>query len=126
MRKLFTILFCCLVMFGCKKNPFDYRTKYLGNYRFLIHEVDWWAGGGHLDTTYYADGGIDYGYDKNTIAIHWSGLNSAVDPDLFEDASFKGMGASGDFWSTKKVVFEFITGRISYTNTYYITGEKTK
>jgi hypothetical protein len=126
MKKIFPILLLFLLFFeaGCKKDPLDYRTKYLGNFRFLIHE-EFSGPQGDFDTTYYADGSIDYGNDKKTIAVSW-GLGYAVDPELFEDASFKGMGMSGDFYSTKKIVFKYETFRLVFFYSYNATGERKK
>lgn len=32
---IFLILTLLVFIYGCEKNPFDYRTKYIGDYKFL-------------------------------------------------------------------------------------------
>ena len=117
------LVFLILITIGCKKNPFDSRTKYLGDYNFFIHQVGYYPGH-DVDTTYCFKGKIDYGANKSTIAIYWRNMNEASYPELFEDVSFKGYGCEGDFLSSKKVVFVFGISTSSTFMEWKVSGEK--
>jgi hypothetical protein len=39
MRKIIAISIAALLFFSCEKQPFDYRTKYIGDYDFVIYDV---------------------------------------------------------------------------------------
>jgi hypothetical protein len=125
-KHLFVLILMLFLFIGCKKSPFDYRTKYLGDYRFTIHKLAWYAGNTHIDTIYYYEGRIDYGNDDNTIAIYWRHENFADYPNLFEDASIGNYGCHGDFLSSTKVQFSSGYASSSSQLTYYVTGEKKK
>ena len=123
MKNKFIILFCCLIMFGCKKNPFDYRNKYLGNYNFVVHETAWvLAIGTTLDTTFSYNGKVSYGSDEHTVLINFS-KNVSIEPVIYEDGYLE---VYGEFESTKRVSFGFRSGGLGGGSTWNVTGEKTK
>ena len=70
MNKKLNILFCLLIFLnlGCKKNPLDYRTKYLGDYDFVRNYTSWTPGGPTTSGTISKTGKVEYG-DKGEIKI---------------------------------------------------------
>jgi hypothetical protein len=58
---------------SCKKNPFDYRTKYIGDYHFYISTSSYTMGSGTTNSSFETEGRIEYGdsgeikviYDRN-------------------------------------------------------------
>jgi hypothetical protein len=117
------LLFLCS-LFGCKKDPFDYRTKYLGDYNFVIHYDSWNPLSGHIDTTYSKDGKIDYGSDENTIFIFFNG-SIADELTVYEDGTigdnyFKG----GEFETTNKIKYSYYWGSQGSATYGKVTGEK--
>ena len=126
MKKTFILIFSCIAILGCKKNPFEYRTKFLGNYNFIIHS-SFYAGTptNHYtrDTTYSVDGKIWYGSDKNTISITFSGSWSS-EFTIYEDGTIEGGGCRGEFESTNKIKYScYWASPASHTN-QDITGIK--
>lgn len=60
-----------LFVLGCKKNPFDYRTKYIGKWNFTVHQKSWTLNNGfNNDTTYQTVGTIKYGSESNELNFH--------------------------------------------------------
>src|SRR5258708_941938 len=87
MKRIFLLIFCCLTIFGCKKSIFDYRSKFIGDYNFVVHETAWiFNKGTILDTVYSYNGNVGYGSDENTISITFS-QNMTVDPTIYEDGT---------------------------------------
>ena len=71
MKTKLIFLMMILFMYGCKKNPFDYRTKYLGDYIFVEYNSSWNPIDGYRDTSYTREGEILYGSDENSISINF-------------------------------------------------------
>ena len=111
-----------MIIYGCEKNIFDYRTKYLGDYTLEINYSSWDVLNGPFDTTYSAEGNVDFGSDKNTIEILISGNAKAMTLDIFEDGTLQGK-YDGEFESTNtfkmsirqsspgSVIYESIIGK---------------
>jgi len=128
MKHIFFVLFFCLVIFGCKKHPFDYRNKFLGNYKFNVHKYDSEGGITTLDTTIY-NGEITYGSDKNTIYITYS-KNSHFETSLNEDGQLGMYSKSniyGKFESTHHIIFR-LEWKEMFGNYYIreVTGDRLK
>ena len=104
MKKYLIITLICILIFGCKKNPFDYRAKYLGDYSFAIHSSSW-NPLSQLDTTYTMQGKIDYGSDKNTISIFFSGSSVPQEFTIYEDGTIENGGCGGEFESANKIKY---------------------
>jgi hypothetical protein len=59
---VFPILILFVSIFGCKKNPFDYRTKYIGDWDFSYSWSRWSpADSATLSGITYSQGSIEYG-----------------------------------------------------------------
>ncbi|MNU79655.1 hypothetical protein D3C71_692700 [compost metagenome] len=67
---LFVLLLLCIVSGSCDKKLFDYRNKYIGDYRFDYHYEYWEMGGANKDTTITYEGKIAYG-GKGNLKIDW-------------------------------------------------------
>lgn len=104
MKKIFLYAIFCQLILGCKKNPFDYRTKYVGDYSFTIHYSSWSPFYGQFDTTYSIDGKIDYGSIKNTISIIYSGSTSPQMFTIYEDGTIED-DCKGEFESANKIKY---------------------
>jgi len=102
-------LFLLISICSCKKNPFDYRTRYIGDYTFSVHFKSW--AGVHpdvsvTDTSYTSEGRIDYGYNKTTIRINLTSADSWNFPELYEDGTIDGYPWTGEFVSSDIVKLE--------------------
>lgn len=128
-KNIFIALFCCIILNGCKKEPFDYRNKFLGNYTFSVQEWTFnvYGVGVSTDTTFLFNGNISYGSDRNSILITYS-TNVSVEPTIYEDGTFKGYGGdnsfSGAFESSKKVTFSYKYGGLGGYSSGIVTGER--
>ncbi len=127
MRKLKFILSLMLIPLincGCKKNPFDYRTKYLGNYVFVVHSSSYNPTDGAIDTTYTLDGKIDYGSDKNTILITSNGITGG-DYKIYEDGTVETEHCSGEFATSDKLLYScYIHVSMMAKWSWDVVGEK--
>ena len=123
MKKYLIISLGCILIFGCKKDPFDYRTKYVGDYSFVIHYSSWNPLNGQFDTTYSIDGKIDYGSDKNTISIFFSGSSSPQIFTLFEDGTIQD-GCKGEFESVNKIKYSCYWASPAAHTSETVSGEK--
>ena len=66
---VFPILILFVSIFGCKKNPFDYRTKYIGDWDFSYSWSRWSpADSATLSGITYSQGSIEYG-DSSEIKV---------------------------------------------------------
>lgn len=121
---------CSLGLIGCKKNPFDYRTKFVGDYSFEVNEryiTDY--PNSISDTTYSYEGQIDYGTMENTIVILFAETHGR-EIELFEDGT---MGEcyncwkyelEGEFKAKDELEFFLRDGSQGFTWIYRVTGEK--
>ena len=133
MKKYLIIALVLIVLFGCKKNPFDYRTKYFGDYNFAIHKTTWTILGQTTDTTYNSTGIVDYSEENNTILISFS-ENVFSEFTIYEDGTLDqcqcnqtpSSFASGEFESSKKIRISYGYGGLGARTNYGITGEKNK
>ncbi len=125
MKTKLILLILCFFMFGCKKNPFDYRTKYLGDYIFVVHNSSWNPTNGQFDTTYTVDGNVDYVSDKNSVLI--SSPTFSLQATVYEDGTLEGYwnnNGEGEFESTKKIKYHCGYYWPGGQSNSYITGEK--
>jgi hypothetical protein len=124
MKKFTIFIFIVIFLYGCKKDPFDYRSKFIGDYNFVIHAKTSYGIQGNMynfDTTYTYPGKIDFGPNENTIQISYPDL---VYPVLYEDGTMSGNGYRGEFESENKINLTFGFYSPGGGTTYTITGEK--
>ncbi len=106
-KSLLAFLFISLVLinFSCKKNVFDFRNKYVGDYEFVYTYSSW-----QMNLGVYASGTNNYSgrvyYDKNTkdkIKIEYN--NSTLDLGIDKDGNLSlACGTSaGKFESKSKL-----------------------
>lgn len=124
---LLLLLFVAL-NYGCKKNPFDYRTKYLGDYEFVDSWSSWsMVGPSNSSGVNYSTGKVEYGNDK-TIRITLNSNNPHFHEfDIDRDGNLSlqsGGGSIGKFQSRKKVSFSLTSGGLGGGGTDNITGTK--
>ena len=129
MKKILWLVFFCLLLSGCKKNPFDYRTKFIGKFNFSVHNTAWTLSGPTLDTTYSYSGEIQNGSENNTILITFS-ENVSIEATIYEDGTLDNCICShygylkGEFESTKKIHFSYRSGGLGGGSYRIVTGEK--
>jgi len=116
------------VIFGCKKHPFDYRNKFLGNYKFNVHAEEW-SGVKTWDTTYTYNGRIYYDSRKNTIRILYAEKYS-LKPVLKEDGTlyiYSEYCSYGKFESNSNIRFR-VEWEESFGNHYIheVAGDRIK
>ena len=116
------------MMYGCKKEPVDYRTKFLGNYTFNVHYTSYWGwppNTGSIDTTYTYNGTVVPGSEKETVLISFSN-NQSFERAIYEEGSMENYFPyfSGEFESENKIKFHIWNHTLGYNYYYDITGEK--
>jgi hypothetical protein len=118
------VLILCLYLFisGCEKQPFDYRTKFVGDYRFTVETSHYGPITGNPDTNYIDDGKIWYGTYEDRLKIILSNKQT-FEFVVYEDGTIEG-GGYGEFESTEKVHFGCTYGGLGAGVYYNISGEK--
>jgi hypothetical protein len=106
------LLLCSTIFVKCKKEPIDYRLKYVGDYHFDIHYTGWTINTGSKDTLYSYEGNISTCSDDSLICIKYSN-DPGTDVILNEDGTFHFVPNnqysyfSGKFESIKSIKFSF-------------------
>jgi hypothetical protein len=128
-KKYIYLIFLCLVLHGCKKNIFDYRDKYLGDYVFSVHKIAFYVTDSSSESTFSYNGKIVYGSGDDGFAIHFA-QDNMVEITIYEDGTFNGCICShyetirGEFASTKQVSFIYDINGLGSVVNYYVTGCK--
>jgi hypothetical protein len=121
------LLFFLIAISSCEKQPFDYRTKYIGDYTFSIHFKSWagvYPPYSEVDTSYTSEGWIEYGLNETTIRIYLSSTDSWNIPDLYEDGTIDGYGWTGEFVNSKKLIMKNVYLRPSGASVTTVEGNK--
>lgn len=121
---LFTTLLCC-----CKKDIFDYRSNFTGNYKFLVEINGSTYPIGSWDTSYYCNAIITCESDIPYIKIEYDGgYNGGFECyQLFEDGTFTSTyDAYGEFETTNKLRFYRKHQSASTCYIKKVVGERTK
>jgi hypothetical protein len=114
---------CCLLILGlllgvtsCKKNLFDYRNKYVGNYHFVYTTSSWMLGTPSLPpvTTEY-DGRIYYNRSDADSVLRFE-FKSGFERTLFvsKDGTLKECGGTGTFSSKSSFNYKWISNACDY------------
>lgn len=109
---LLVFSFLVLLNWSCKKNPLDYRTKYLGDYHFVRDYTSWVTGGPVTSGSISREGRVEYG-EKGEIKIifdsndptHFNVYEIDRDGNLTNSSG----GNAGKFESKNKVHYEQTT-----------------
>ena len=130
-NKYFYFIFFAVLLFsvGCEKNPFAYRSKYVGDYDF----VNSWSSYNMSLTpptssgTSYTSGKIEYG-KKGMIQITFDNNNPAFFTELEIDRDgtlyFISGGTAGKCDSRKKMHYSYSSNGLGGGGTSYIIGTK--
>jgi hypothetical protein len=132
-----SLLFGIFLFQSCEKLPFDYRTKYIGewSFRYEIHEhVTSGPGMGYYDYVYNYDGEIKYGPKFDEILIQFNNYEKILQlnkygefgPTEVYNNSTNFSSYSGKFEGRKKFFYtEYWLIRMKYEQTTIkIFGEK--
>ena len=123
MKKILLFLFLGLTLIDCKKNPFDFRSMYTGDYSFLVHTSSYNPVDGPFDTTYSINGNIKNGSNENSISIYFE--NQTVDElTIYEDGSLDGNHCSGEFETSNKIKYSCNWYSPSFQFYEIISGKK--
>ena len=112
---------------GCKKQPNDYRNKFIGNYNFI---VDYRYHHGFptvivSDSIYFYKGNVELSTNEHSVLINFSD-GVFFEPRIYEDGTFDyhyPLGTVGEF-EPRKVKFEYRFASPGQGTNYYVTGEK--
>lgn len=126
---LFLLFFIpALLSPGCKKNPFDYRSKYIGDYDFVKSWSHWsTADSAIISGTTYSNGRVEYG-GSGRIKIILDANSSSL------GAEYKTY-RNGDIKDSDILIGEFTKTNVNYTvsgnwpdslTTWVVTGTKIK
>jgi len=107
----FLILFSLIFSSACKKNPFDFRSKYTGDYEFTYSYSSWNINVGvyDADTLYYA-GNIYYENDGKIIINYYSGTELELGIDKDGNLSLSCGASAGKFDNSSSVSIDYSTG----------------
>lgn len=124
---MLVFIFFCTSLLGCRKELFDYRNKFIGNYSFTIHVRTVYGIGPYFvsDTTYISDGKVEIGSDKNCVLI--SSSSFSIQATLYEDGTLEGYwdnNGKGEFSSTKEMKYSWGVYSPGGSATSNILGEK--
>jgi len=128
MKKLFSILIICLLLFGCKKEKEDYRYKFTGDYTFTTQEHYWAYTLYDYDTINTYNGKVTIGKSDNTLKI--DGLY--IEPEITEDGSLSNNFSNpefffgGEFVSTTSLKYRYRQNAPGGGFDIEVTGIKTK
>jgi hypothetical protein len=125
---LLWVLLLMIVLIGCKKEPFNYRNKFLGDWKFNVERFE-------LNTDsigyYYHDsltyfGQIKYGNSKDQIHIEYSNDNSVnltIDKENIL-SNFPSQYCSGAFEGHEKLHLYLKWGGLGGGINHIVDGEK--
>ncbi len=124
MKRLLLSLFLLSGLVSCKKEPFDFRNKYLGYYDFTVevssHDIP--TGAPYSYTEPYV-GEVTYGSRGNTVNIRYL-IDNTIEPTMDKSGVLTFTeGFEGEFESKKKVRFTYNDGG-NPEKRYVVTGIK--
>ena len=128
------ISFAFLLLFvlpACKKQVFDYRNKYIGNWNFHYYSTSFNASGTGIQS--YSDSGDYQGSisytpfqksSKNYLIIQFS-PSQQINAELDKQGNFKAC-TEGAFSDERSISFKYsgCGGLLGSGTTYYVTGTK--
>lgn len=128
MKKIFFLLLLSSLLWSCKKNLFDYRNKFIGDYNFLVHKTAWSLSGPFIDTTYSYQGRIQIGSASDKIFINFSEITS-METYIYEDGTVSisfspHQSLIGEFESTKALKFILSNNGLGGGSNYTVSGRK--
>ncbi len=125
---LLAIIGLILIFAGCKKDIFDYRTKYTGSWEFTVNwtEANIDSIGQQESGEYIYMGEIITGDADDELMVRYSGNNSAIiaidkNGDI---TNFPTQYASGDFDGTEVMNLHLRYGGLGGYVAYEIKGKK--
>lgn len=127
MKKIFLLASFCVAFLGCKKNPFDFRSKFIGDYNFQIQASSYYGVGPYFsshDTTYSIDGNIVCGSENDKISISFANQNGSSEFTIYEDGTIEDGNCSGEFESTHTVKYSCFWGSPGAGTYETVTGKK--
>ena len=122
------LLIALLYVTGCAKNPFDKRTKYIGNYKFQI-DFSCTPNLGDCDTSYTYSGKIDYSDEKDKLIIYYD-KNSSIVPfiddheNLIQHIDHYQSDSLGRFINKNEVEFVVRSGGLGGGYFWHVYGIK--
>lgn len=129
MKNFLIIAFYCLMLLGCKKKDIDYRTKFTGDYNFVIHRYIWAPYPYKSDTTYITSGKIETYESRGVLISFFAGNSTKISEiaKIYEDGtleSYYNKSGYGEFLSTKEMIYVFGWFTPGSQTNYTITGTK--
>lgn len=126
---LLLLFLLSFIQLNCKKEPlFDYRKKYLGNFKFISNKKIYVAPAGIQKETLTSEGRIERAARKNYILIYFiKGKFVEVKMDkagTFTSQSSSTHGLDGSFSSKNNIAFSLWEGGHGGFVSYDVTGEK--
>ena len=116
-----------LILFGCKKKPFDYRNKFIGDWNFKVNTSSFNTTTNyfHSDSLYYI-GEIKYGDHKDELFIQYTSTNSLtlkIDKDD-KLSDFPTQHSNGEFENKNKLKIYLKSGGLGGGSSQLINGIK--
>lgn len=124
-RALTLLFITSLIFASCKKHPFDYRNKYLGDFKFDVTESGKFKeGDSTYATSYVWHGTVNYGDGDNKVIITF-GRDLSIQPSIAKDGTLNQLPRlSGSFRDRKSVHFEIHIDDIKGEHFYDVSGSK--
>ncbi len=127
-RKTYWVLLGLLIIISCKKEPLDYRNKFIGDWEFKVERTEFNTDSigyyYHDSLTYF--GQIKYGNNDDEILIEYSIDNSiylAIDREN-ELSDFPTYYCGGEFYGHEKIHLYLRWGGLGGGITHIVDGEK--
>jgi hypothetical protein len=120
--------FIFLLVYSCKKKPFDYRNKYTGNWNFKVYitELNTDSIGYYYFDSISYNGSIKYGEADDQIQINYTPQNSVTLTlsDKGELSNFPANYAGGEFFKTDNLSLYLKWGGLGGGTTHQIRANR--
>lgn len=122
MKRILFLVITLLLFAGCRKNIFDYRNKYLGDYKFTIQSSAYGPCGYSANNETY-DGKIIAGTQDDQIIIYYLSNGSSATVAIDHDGKLT-VGYGFGQCTRKNMLLNFRSGGLGCGIDFQITGKK--
>ena len=122
------LFFLCLIFVSCKKKPFDFRNKIIGDWEFRVNrsELNTDSLGYHHQDLLTYQGNIKYGSEKDEITIEYTPENS-ITLKMDKEKQLSGFPthySGGHFIGTDSLYLYLRWGGLGGGITHIVEGKK--
>lgn len=127
-KQMYWLLLGLLIFISCKKKPFNYRNKFLGDWEFKVERSEFNTDsiGYHYNDTLIYTGKIKYGSNDDELLIEYSNENS-ITIKIDKEDNLSGLPnayCNGEFIGKDKIHLFLRWGGLGGGITHIVDGEK--